>query len=106
MSLRDCSIRTNMLLNALRRRSLLSSALRHKILILTAVLFLFCWMQIGSLKNEEKKDIESTSDSSLSRVKAKEYPDFDYKYDLRKGRKNSEDYVKPLPPKVRDDARH
>lgn len=104
MSSRSSSlqIRYKMLMTQLKRRNPLfcSVAFRYKAVIAVAVFVLFAWMQLGSLKakgdddtgefvaqfpeivKEQPQPMALKADSKA--VKGREYPDFDYKYDLRR----------------------
>ncbi len=96
------SLRSKMLLSSVRRKPCIQVALKYKFILGFAVFFLFAWMQLGTLRSGDsgnqsskktlsenqvparEKNQKSTSDPTIPRIKAKEYPDFDYKYDLKK----------------------
>lgn len=84
--------------NVLRRKSFFQITNRYKIVVGVAVCFLFAWMNIGSLKQNTTdhasiRNLPTFSShqkskfdpiQSKGKLKAKEYPDFDYKYDAPK----------------------
>ena len=92
-------IRYKMMVTQLKRRSFFSVACRYKAVIAFAVFVLFAWMQLGSLRNKgDGEFVVPTSAAgdapalkeplaAAKPAKVREYPDFDYKYDLRREKK-------------------
>ena len=91
-------IRYKMMVTQLKRRSFFSVACRYKAVIAFAVFVLFAWMQLGSLRNKgDGEFVVPTSAAgnaplkeplvAAKPAKVREYPDFDYKYDQRREKK-------------------
>ncbi len=98
MSLRSSplTIRSKMILTQLKRNPFFHAAFRYKVVIAVAVFFLFAWMQLGTLRSKgdnefvpsgpdyQKAEPAVAEAIKQKKGKAKEYPDFDYKYDLKR----------------------
>ena len=100
-------LRLVIFLNVLKRRTFVRMNFRFKILFCFSIFLFFAWMQLGSFRKEDlgSNDITAGGAAAASKSKVvskeilpkggkvKEYPDFDYKYDLKKPKKPSFDQV-------------